>query len=71
MNIPENILSTLTEEQKKKIEDAQSPEELLALAKETGYELTSVQLEDVAGGGLWIKCPGHDPKTCPHRCPVV
>ena len=27
MNIPENILSTLTDEQKKKVEAAQSPEE--------------------------------------------
>ena len=51
MNIPEHILSTLTDEQKKKVEAAQSPEELLALAKEVGYELTPEQLEDVAGGG--------------------
>jgi hypothetical protein len=39
MNIPENILSSLTDEQKKKIEAAQSPDEILALAKEAGYEL--------------------------------
>ena len=71
MNIPENILNTLTDEQKNKIEAAQSPEELLAIAKETGYELTAVQMESIAGGGLWIKCPVHDPKTCPNRCPVV
>ena len=32
MNIPENILSTLTDEQKQKIEAVQTPEELLALA---------------------------------------
>ena len=50
MNIPENILSTLTDEQKKKIEAAQSPEELLALAKEAGYELSPEQLSEVAGG---------------------
>ena len=31
MNIPEHILNTLTDEQKKKIETAQSPEDLLAL----------------------------------------
>ena len=30
MNIPENILSKLTDEQKKKVEAAQSPDELLA-----------------------------------------
>ena len=71
MNIPENILNTLTDEQKKKVEAVQSPEELLSLAKEAGYELTPDQLENVAGGGLWIKCPDHDPKTCPNRCPVV
>ena len=39
MNIPENILSKLTDEQKKKVEAVQSPEELLACAKEarSGY----------------------------------
>ena len=50
MNIPENILSTLTDEQKQKIEAVQTPEELLALAKEAGYELSPDQLEAVAGG---------------------
>ena len=63
MNIPENILSTLTDEQKKKAEAVQSPEELLALAKEAGYELSPEQLESVAGGGGsdWcsIYCPDH------------
>ena len=71
MNIPENILSSLTDEQKKRVETAKTPEELLALAKESGYELTPVQMESIAGGGLWIKCPGHDQHTCPDRCPVV
>ena len=32
MNIPENILSTLTDEQKQKIEAAKSPEELPGFA---------------------------------------
>ena len=56
MNIPENILSTLTAEQKKKIEAAQSPEELCTLAKECGIELTVDQLEDVSGGIKPIFC---------------
>ena len=64
MNIPENILSTLTDEQKKAVEAAQTPEELLALAKKTGYELSPEQLEAVAGGdgSSWctIFCPDHD-----------
>ena len=66
MNIPESILSTLTDEQKKKVEEAQSPEELLALAKEAGYELTREQLENVAGGQIWCRfvCSSYD------ECPV-
>ena len=69
MNIPENILSTLTDEQKKKLETAHSPEELLSLAKEAGYELTPDQLATVAGGG-W-ECDSYvDP--CPRDyCPGV
>ena len=63
MNIPENILSTLTDEQKKKLETVQSPEELLAIAKEAGYELSPEQLEAVAGGdgSSWcsIFCSDH------------
>ena len=66
MNIPESILSTLTDEQKKKVEAAQTPEELLALAKEAGYELTPEHLEEVAGGQIWCRfvCDTHD------KCPV-
>ena len=50
MNIPEHILNTLTDEQKKKVEAAKSPEELLSLAKESGYELSLEDLAQVAGG---------------------
>ena len=56
MNIPENILSTLTDEQKKKVEAAKSPDELLAIANETGRELTLEQLESVSGGETVIPC---------------
>ena len=62
VNIPENILNTVTDEQKKKIEAAQSPEELLALAKESGYELSQEQLQAVSGG--W--CSKHCPGICQH-----
>ena len=65
MNIPENILSTLTDEQKKKVEAAQSPEELLALAKESGYELTQEQLESVAGGTFWCRFVCDTEDECP------
>ena len=52
MKIPENILSKLTDEQKKKIEAAKSPEELSALAKNLGTELSLDQLEGISGGGI-------------------
>ena len=69
MNIPEHILSTLTDEQKKKIEVARSPEELLALAKETGYELTPDQLESVSGGWCAAECNYcHKDSVCPDAC---
>ena len=38
MNLDANILSKLTDEQKKKVEAAKTAEELLAVAKETGYK---------------------------------
>ena len=50
MNNSEKILSTLTDEQKKKIEAAKTPEELNTLAEECGNELTIDQLEGVSGG---------------------
>ena len=48
----------LTEEQKAKISACKGPEDLLALAKEEGVELTEEQLSQVAGG--WetkLTCP--------------
>lgn len=46
----------LTPEQREKVLACKTPEELLALAQEEGYELTEEQLEGVSGG--WISCPG-------------
>ena len=65
MDIPEKILSTLTDEQRRKVESARSPEELASLAKEFGYELTDSQLENAAGGSFWcgIYCSTKNP--CP------
>ena len=64
MNIDESILSKLTDEQKKKVTAAQSPEGLLALAKEFGYELSPDQLEAIAGGKAW-RC---EALTCSEHC---
>ena len=79
MNIDESILSKLTDEQKKKVEAAQSPEELLAIAKEAGYELSQEQLEAISGGS-WCVSDGTPPTCetvcqmdhmCPNACIVV
>ena len=67
MNIDERILSKLTDEQKKMVEAAMSPEELLSLAKEAGYELSAEQLEAIAGGKwepCWDNCVVYD--VCPY-----
>ena len=53
------LLKGLTEEQIDKIKECKSKEELLALAKEEGVELTEEQLSAVNGGcGTYtVKCP--------------
>ena len=53
MNLDESILSKLTDAQKKAVEAAQSPEELISLAKEHGFELSPDQLESLSGGANW------------------
>ena len=47
-DVPESI--------KKRAEACKTPEELLALAKEEGYELTEEDLSAVSGGerGAWV-----------------
>ena len=67
MIIDERVFSKLTDEQKKAVEAAQSPEELLAFAKETGYELSEEQLGTVSQGS-WCEhyCSGY---YCPSFSP--
>jgi len=47
----EELLKGLTEEQIAKVKACKDHEELLALAKEEGIELTNEQLEAISGGG--------------------
>ena len=63
MHIPEKAFSALTDEQKRRVEAARTPEELLAIAKESGYELTKEELNKVSGGQCEF-CV-HDP--CPKK----
>ena len=46
----------LTEEQKAKAKEAKTPEELMALAKAEGVELTDEQIEAVSGGWSMDDC---------------
>ena len=46
----EELLKGLNEEQIAKVKACKSQEEMLALAKEEGFELTDEQLEAVSGG---------------------
>ncbi|MBQ9042199.1 MAG: Nif11-like leader peptide family natural product precursor [Eggerthellaceae bacterium] len=48
----------LTEGQKAKAQACKTPEEVLALAKEEGYELSDDELEAVSGGWLGDKDGG-------------
>ena len=43
----------LTPEQQAKAQNCQTPEEMLALAQEEGYELGDEQLDAIAGGQFW------------------
>ena len=43
----------LTPELQEKVKACTTAEEILALAKEEGYELSDAELAEVAGGGFW------------------
>lgn len=49
----------LTPEQQEKAKACKTPEDILALAKEEGYELSEEELQAISGGGMW------DIKRCP------
>ena len=49
-------IENLTPQQKEKAKACKMPEELLALAKKEGIDLTDKQLESVSGGADWWKC---------------
>ena len=63
----ESLYNKLTDEQKKKVKEAKTPEELLAIAMEAGYEVTEEQLAAIAGGDVRI-C--NDTEGCPDLCAI-
>lgn len=54
-------LKGLTDEQIKKVNACKSSEELLALAKQEGVELSDEQLAAISGG-----CGSDEPRKCPN-----
>ena len=51
-------------ELQEKLKSANTPEELLALAKEEGYELSDEQLEAISGGKSWFESSCSDHSGC-------
>lgn len=62
----EELLKGLNKEQLAKIKECKTHNELLALAKQEGIELTDEQLEAVNGGACVPDGNINDPKRCPN-----
>ena len=52
---PEDTIdfNDLSEELKAKARSCSTPEEMLALAKDAGFELSDTEIEAISGGGNW------------------
>ena len=70
----EELLKGLSEEQIARVKACKNSEEVLALAKEEGIELTEEQLEAVSGGNCIVPSFYSD-KPCPicgsHDCQTI
>ena len=55
-------LDELSPELKEKVLACKTPDELMALAKEEGHELSSEELEAISGGGwsCWDVCSSYE-----------
>ena len=47
-----------------RLKAARTPEEVLAIAKDEGFELTDDELEGVAGGEFWCPVVCNDDNDC-------
>ena len=66
-------LDDLTPEQKQRAKELKTPEELIAFTEEVGLELSSEELEAIAGGEIYDQCDTLNCKkdSCPHlKCGV-
>ena len=64
MSMKSKLLNGLSDEQIAKIRACKNSEELLALAKEEGVELTDEQLQVIAGGGKCQSTPTDECMYC-------
>ena len=65
----EDLLKGLTKEQIAKVKACKNSEELLALAKEEGIELTDEQLKAISGGGACSVVSDIGDRINPYDCP--
>ena len=47
-------------ELQERLKSAKTPEEILAIANEAGFELTDDQLQAISGGDGWMACNDND-----------
>ena len=63
------LFNGLTKEQIAKVRQCKNHEELLALAKQEGIELTNEQLQTISGGGACSVISDVGDKINPYDCP--
>ena len=56
----ESRYNNLSDEVKEKARACRTPEEIVALARKEGFELTDEELEGIAGGSNWLEQCGCD-----------
>lgn len=60
-------VNDISPELKEKAKACKTPEDILALAKEAGYELSDEELEGISGGG-WGSCGRNTCETRRKHC---
>lgn len=56
-------LDKLSPELQEKAKDCKTPEEMIELARQEGYELADSELDAIAGGS-WNGCEAYEPEHC-------
>ena len=59
-------IEDLSSELQEKARACKTPEDILAIAKEEGYELSDEELKTVSGGGDWWRCEDYRAGSGPY-----